>query len=1762
MDPMPHMTTLKELEEKVTHSEKKLSLADSGVMISRSDTVVASSSGGGGEHYPVAKQETSCKMHQGMRNKETKAMTAMQMDEKEIELKKLLALGKRGRSPLFSLSAVIVAAGLVPTVVAQASGVFPYSSMVSPGSSSESQLVQWGMTGIWELCWSSAVHTNSVGEFHSRCDEYDESLVLVTNSIQGRVFGGFARGSWGGTSNPSTGSADSFVFGLNPTMQRWFPVNGGATTYINPDYRYLPMFGGNELKLAGRNGGTPGVGSAMCPGEGSTYNLPVFEPCGGGHSSTTFPSWGASTAEVYVRVPPCPLDWVAVSAATDGVLGFQELDGACGIGSFTIGTNTYLIIASNNDHLQIIDVSDPTSMSAVGALSGGGLWDVKTLTISGVPYAITTGSSIGVKLINLSDPASPQVTYEGFPLGVTAPGGSLSTYSQNGVDYAIIKHSESDGFGIYIVDISDPAAPALRGTAKNGQNGFTAWSTGSGDSRAFTIGASTYAIVAGLDAAQIVDISNPMTLVAVAAIFDGQNGLHLSGQCRSVDTFTVGTSVYAIFSSTGDATVQIVDLTTPAGPVAVSAVTDGADFSELAGVSDVDTFECVCGIDRSVFALAVGATDAGVVLMDVSDPTSPVAVAAAQDGSDGFTELNGPHFAHMFAINQTIYAAVTGWADDGVQLIRVKSCVPSGCLAGEYDHDGDLSTDCLACSIGKSSPAGATSCTSCVLGTADADNDPSTECEQCQPGFFSPAEATSCTHCAAGYIDHDSDPATPCNSTDTHLCPAGTHAAAGSTQCSTCPAGSADLDSNPATRCDNCTAGHFAADGSTSCDPCVAGTADNDLNASTPCEVCEIGEYSPQASTECVVCNSGTEDLDEDPSTPCINCIQGRADEDLNATTPCTICANGTFAAGAATRCVSCAAGRSDADSNAATACVACPRGQYNSISGRSGSCDECFAGRYAPAFASTAIDACEACSAGQFAANGSAACASCAPGTADEDNNPATQCSACPNGTYASCGGTECQSCPLGKSDLDFDPTTPCVDCAPGQYWDDGYADGTFNPGDSTAACVNCQAGQVDLDIDSITPCTSCPNAETSSERSTVCIGTGGQCTQLCPVGFEDADCSEATGCTECAPGQYTAGGFFSDQTQCQACPAGTYAPQGSDPSECTGCSIGTADLDANAGTACEQCSSGTYTADDANKFVRSNATQCPPCAPGSFDNDTDAGTACSACATGKANPDAGSVGMSACIPCAPGRWASLDGTPVCPDCPEGTYRGPDDLDGCVQCDAALGKLCLPGSSYPHAAAGYFAEITTDAGVNATTVVACIPFPFACLGTCSRAVTAFVLTEETLSDDDQGLNLASCGPGLEGQSCTIGYEGSRCSLCTPFNAEIKCSDTITNGFYRLESRCEPCPCTWITFNVMIVALFLGALGLMFALDLLGSEFADHASTLAAPLLILVSFAQTIAVFLDTGIPWPDSLRKLMLVFSFLNFNLELTRPDCAGDFGALKKVQVALSMPVFVGSVIAAYGLITLVRIHREADATAIQRHSARNQLRRKLASVATTLFTVGAIFFVKSFLRAFDCEASVTDSARSFMKSAPQIECIEDAGSDYPQIRHLSTVGLVVFTGCLVLLWLFLVRAHHSGNPGLGNLAFLGDKFEDHFYYWDLVIVARKVLLMSIFLLFKQLSAVLLATFLTIFSLSIHIATRPFEDAGTDWTELLSLAAQLITLVAGPAFVVLVRSPHYVQDIAIAIVTRVCCRASNANNTHRAWPVASLRRAIPRAA
>ena len=48
----------------------------------------------------------------------------------------------------------------------------------------------------------------------------------------------------------------------------------------------------------------------------------------------------------------------------------------------------------------------------------------------------------------------------------------------------------------------------------------------------------------------------------------------------------------------------------------------------------------------------------------------------------------------------------------------------------------------------------------------------------------------------------------------------------------------------------------------------------------------------------------------------------------------------------------------------------------------------------------------------------------------------------------------------------------------------------------------------------------------------------------------------------------------------------------------------------------------------------------------------------------------------------------------------------------------------------------------------------------------------------------------------------------------------------------------------------MVAMFFVAMLLALFALELVGSELADHASTVCAPIMIMISFCQSVASFI------------------------------------------------------------------------------------------------------------------------------------------------------------------------------------------------------------------------------------------------------------------------------------------------------------------------
>ena len=384
-----------------------------------------------------------------------------------------------------------------------------------------------------------------------------------------------------------------------------------------------------------------------------------------------------------------PSEITAADSETDGANGFDELDGVYDVDTFVIGSSTYAIVVSSvDDGVQIIDISDPADITATDSETDGangfdeldGAASVSTFVIGSSTYAIVASNvDDGVQIIDISDPENIVATDSMTDSGKLALLGAfgVDTFVIGSSTYAIVA-SDND-HGVQIIDISDPADITATDAETDGANGFDEL-LGATSVSTFVIGSSTYAIVTGFndDGVQIIDISDPADITATDSETDGVNGFDMlgtAGGAIDVDTFVIGSSTYAIVASRGDSGVQIIDISDPADITATDAETDGANgFTELLFSNGVDTFV----IGSSTYAVVASQLDDAVQIIDISDPADITATDSETDGANGFDELDGAIGVDTFVIGSSTYAIVTGYVDDGVQIIELKctdSCV-------------------------------------------------------------------------------------------------------------------------------------------------------------------------------------------------------------------------------------------------------------------------------------------------------------------------------------------------------------------------------------------------------------------------------------------------------------------------------------------------------------------------------------------------------------------------------------------------------------------------------------------------------------------------------------------------------------------------------------------------------------------------------------------------------------------------------------------------------------------------------------------------------------------------------------------------------------------------------------------------------------------------------------------------------------------------------------------------------------------------------
>ena len=403
------------------------------------------------------------------------------------------------------------------------------------------------------------------------------------------------------------------------------------------------------------------------------------------------------TTPAFCPIPATPTNPMAVSSVTDGVGGFDTLNGAFGISTIQIGSATYAIVVGNVDSgIQIINVSNPAVPTAISSVTDGSTdsagntfdtlnrsVDVATVEINSRTYALaTSGPDDGIQIIDITTPASPTVASSvtdgvgGFDELDGAS--SVTTVKIGSATYALVTSGNDNG--VQIINITDPTNPTATSSVTDGVGGFNELDGARGVTT-IQIGSATYALVAARDddGVQIINITTPTTPTVTASITDGAGGFDRLNGATDIATVTIGQSIYALVTANVDNAVQIIDITNPATPTPVFAVFDGLSdgtniFGELGEATSITTIK----VGSFTYALVASAGDNGVQIIDITNPARPTAASSISDNSvdgDGntFTTLAGARDVATIRIGSEIYALVTAGTDDGVQIIRVAS---------------------------------------------------------------------------------------------------------------------------------------------------------------------------------------------------------------------------------------------------------------------------------------------------------------------------------------------------------------------------------------------------------------------------------------------------------------------------------------------------------------------------------------------------------------------------------------------------------------------------------------------------------------------------------------------------------------------------------------------------------------------------------------------------------------------------------------------------------------------------------------------------------------------------------------------------------------------------------------------------------------------------------------------------------------------------------------------------------------------------------
>ena len=307
----------------------------------------------------------------------------------------------------------------------------------------------------------------------------------------------------------------------------------------------------------------------------------------------------------------------------------------------------------------------------------GNAFDIKYIaisTIDGDTYAISSDADAhSVLIINISNPESPSlVTYvtDGQNFTTLASPTRIAITTMDAFTYALVA-SRNDN-GVQIINITDPVNPTSVITIKDKENGGEYDILQRAEDIAIIhANGLIYALVTANadDGVQIINITNISNPIPVSSIVDdnvnSSSPYTILDGAFAIDTIEIGGSIYALVASFADDGIQIINVTNPENISAVSVY-----HTVQNGVLDQATDITTITLGESIYALVTSFGRNSVNIIDITNPKTPLPVIIA-DNLHNYTTLTGANHIITVTINSSAYALVTAMHDTGIQIINL-----------------------------------------------------------------------------------------------------------------------------------------------------------------------------------------------------------------------------------------------------------------------------------------------------------------------------------------------------------------------------------------------------------------------------------------------------------------------------------------------------------------------------------------------------------------------------------------------------------------------------------------------------------------------------------------------------------------------------------------------------------------------------------------------------------------------------------------------------------------------------------------------------------------------------------------------------------------------------------------------------------------------------------------------------------------------------------------------------------------------------------